>query len=228
VAHGCTLQNYLSLCLAFSRPASGGVLSVLLYGVSTRVIVVCPSLPEAFIMIVQIDSHTLGAAVQTCTQSLVLLYILYSVRFFIHYRALAGIPCAHPTSRCSSLWILWQRYRGIEREIDAVVTAHRRHGAVVRLGPSEISVANLDLVTGLAQGATLEKSNWYLPFANFRYDLRRPSTLRLVNPSRRNNCMSSLDARSHTARRRRVTQPYLQHTVQKSKRITRNHGHSPL
>ncbi|KAF2023588.1 cytochrome P450 [Setomelanomma holmii] len=131
-----------------------------------------------------------------------ILYILYYVGSVI-FHPLARIPCAHPASLFSTLWILWKRYQGVEQEIAAVSAAHLRHGPVVRLGPREISVGSLALATRLAQVAKLEKPNWYLPFTNFRHS----------------NCMSSLDARSHAIRRRRVTQPYLQSSLHRSAKM---------
>ena len=55
---------------------------------------------------------------------------------------LSKIPPAHPSAAVSPLWILWIRKTG--RENATVYKAHQRHGALVRLGPNEISVNCVD------------------------------------------------------------------------------------
>ncbi len=77
---------------------------------------------------------------------------------------LARIPAAHWSAHFSPVWILMIRYYGREnREVHA---AHCRSGAVVRLGPNEISVNSLECVKSVYVGGW-EKSAWYSVFTNY-------------------------------------------------------------
>ena len=72
---------------------------------------------------------------------------------------LSKIPNAHPIASFSSLWILWQRYRNHENSV--IDAAHRKHGDIVRLGPSEISVACVDEGIRTVYSGGFEKWVWY-------------------------------------------------------------------
>ncbi|KAF2634756.1 cytochrome P450 [Massarina eburnea CBS 473.64] len=68
-------------------------------------------------------------------------YLLYTHiihPLFLH--PLHSIPPAHPTAALSSHWIYFHR-RGGSQALSAITAAHARHGPIVRLSPTEISVA---------------------------------------------------------------------------------------
>ncbi|KAK2861481.1 hypothetical protein FQN49_004157 [Arthroderma sp. PD_2] len=82
---------------------------------------------------------------------------------FIIYPAflspLAKIPNAHFTSAFSPLWILWRRFRMTgNRTIHA---AHMKHGPIVRLGPSEISINCYEGGLRTIYTGGYEKHEWY-------------------------------------------------------------------
>lgn len=59
---------------------------------------------------------------------------------------LAAVPAAHPLAHVTSLWINWQRFRGVE--FDKVTAALAAKGPYVRLGPRELVVNDIDAVHG--------------------------------------------------------------------------------
>lgn len=77
--------------------------------------------------------------------ALVLLYILrYLVKLYFDARSspLNTAPDAHWSVRYTAAWIWWQAVQ--EQDAQAVHAAHVRLGPVVRVGPSEISVNDVD------------------------------------------------------------------------------------
>lgn len=89
-------------------------------------------------------------------------YIIYPA--FIS--PLARIPNAHWSASVSPLWILLTRYHWREnREVHA---AHLKHGPVVRLGPTEISVNDVGGLRTIYAGG-FEKGQWYSIFDNYGY-----------------------------------------------------------
>ncbi|EGD99107.1 cytochrome P450 monooxygenase [Trichophyton tonsurans CBS 112818] len=72
---------------------------------------------------------------------------------------LAKIPNAHFTSPLSPLWILWRRFRMTgNRTIHA---AHMKHGPIVRLGPSEVSINCYEGGLRTVYTGGYEKHEWY-------------------------------------------------------------------
>ncbi|KAK2756218.1 hypothetical protein FQN54_005626 [Arachnomyces sp. PD_36] len=90
-------------------------------------------------------------------------FLLYCVYNFIIYPVflspLAKIPNAHPTSPISPLWMLWNRYRAKNNR--TIHAAHKKHGPIVRLGPSEISVNCVDNGIRTIYIGGFEKHDWY-------------------------------------------------------------------
>jgi hypothetical protein len=79
---------------------------------------------------------------------------------------LSRIPNAHWSAPFSRLWILWIRF--VHRENRTLHSAHRRLGPVVRIGPNELSINDLDSVRTVYQGG-FEKPVWYSVFDNYGY-----------------------------------------------------------
>ncbi|KAK0704179.1 hypothetical protein B0T21DRAFT_269092, partial [Apiosordaria backusii] len=82
------------------------------------------------------------------------------------FSPLAQIPNAHWSAPFSRFWIL--RVRFSHRENRTLHAAHRRLGAVVRVGPNELSIGDLDGVRTVYQGG-FEKTSWYSVFDNYGY-----------------------------------------------------------
>lgn len=100
---------------------------------------------------------------------IVVLSILAIYKFFVYpafLSPLSKIPNAHWSSPITPLWILWVRYR--TRENRELYAAHLKHGSLIRLGPSELSVNDLaGLKTVYAGG--FEKGEWYSIFDNYGF-----------------------------------------------------------
>jgi hypothetical protein len=90
---------------------------------------------------------------------------------FIIYPALlsplARIPNAHWSCSISPLWILWTRFRLHENR--KVHSAHLECGPVIRLGPNEISINNVDGGIRTVYTGGFEKGDWYSIFDNYGY-----------------------------------------------------------
>lgn len=89
-----------------------------------------------------------------------LLFFLY--KYFLQpalFSSLSKIPSAHFTASFSPAWILWVRYRWKENQ--AIHAAHQKHGPIVRLGPSEVSVNCVDGGIRTVYGGGFEKAKWY-------------------------------------------------------------------
>jgi hypothetical protein len=97
--------------------------------------------------------------------TLISLIVVYK---FIIYPAvispLAGIPNAHWSAPFSNLWILWIRYKSLENR--TVYAAHKILGPVVRLGPAELSVNDVNGLRTIYAGG-FEKGEWYSIFDNY-------------------------------------------------------------
>lgn len=87
-------------------------------------------------------------------------YILYPFAV----SPLTKIPSAHWSCSTSPLWILWARY--MNRENKTLHEAHQKCGSVVRVGPNEVSVNNMDAVKTIYQGG-YDKHEWYSIFNNY-------------------------------------------------------------
>ncbi|KAG7286580.1 hypothetical protein NEMBOFW57_008891 [Staphylotrichum longicolle] len=128
----------------------------------------------------------------------VLLFLAY--RFVIYpafLSPLSRIPAAHWSAPFSRLWILWIRFT--HRENRTLHSAHHRLGPVVRVGPSELSINDLDSVRTVYQGG-FEKPVWYSVFDNYGAP-----------------CMfSARRAAEHSARKRLISHVYSKSYIQSS------------
>lgn len=99
--------------------------------------------------------------------SVFLIVLSYKYLLFpIFLSPLSRIPNAHFTSSFCPLWILWKRYRG--KENGSIFTAHQKHGSIVRLGPTELSVNCVDNGIKTIYGGGFEKPHWYINlFSNY-------------------------------------------------------------
>ncbi|RFU31659.1 hypothetical protein B7463_g4692, partial [Scytalidium lignicola] len=115
---------------------------------------------------------------------------------------LARIPNAHWSSPISPLWILLTRYHWREnREVHA---AHLKHGPIVRLGPTEISVNDVGGLRTIYAGG-FEKGQWYSIFDNYGVP-----------------CMfSSWHSRPHSVRKRFISHVYSKSSIQNSPAVHR-------
>ncbi len=97
------------------------------------------------------------------------LYAVYRLVVYpVFLSPLAALPNAHWSSAVSPLWILLVRYRS--RENEALLAAHRRHGPVVRLGPSDVSIDHVDHVKTV-YGGGFDRTAWYSLFDNYGWVL---------------------------------------------------------
>ncbi|KAK4100526.1 hypothetical protein N658DRAFT_390511, partial [Parathielavia hyrcaniae] len=95
----------------------------------------------------------------------IFVFLLY--RCVIHpalFSPLSRIPNAHWSAPFSCLWILWVRFVRIENR--TLYSAHRRLGPIIRVGPNELSVNDVDSVRTVYQGG-FEKPAWYSVFDNY-------------------------------------------------------------
>ena len=93
---------------------------------------------------------------------LVAVAVLFVYKYFFwsgFLSPLARIPGAHPIAPYSSLWILWTRYRKLE--LQTIHQAHLKHGPIVRLGPSELSVNCVDGGIRTIYSGGFDKHDWY-------------------------------------------------------------------
>ncbi|KAI1500884.1 cytochrome P450 3A12 [Biscogniauxia marginata] len=125
--------------------------------------------------------------------SAVILLLLVLVYQYILYPAvlspLRKIPKAHWSCSISPAWILWARFKG--RENRTLYIAHRQHGPIVRVGPDELSINNIEGVKTIYQGG-FDKHQWYSVFDNYGVP-----------------CMfSSVQAKQHSIRKRMVSNVY--------------------
>lgn len=100
--------------------------------------------------------------------ALIIISIFAIVRHVLYpafFSPLAKIPNAHPLAAFTSAWITWIRFKDIENS--TVHAAHKRHGAVVRLGPSELSINCVDDGIKTVYGKGFEKTSFYSVFVNF-------------------------------------------------------------
>jgi len=93
--------------------------------------------------------------------------VLLAYRFVLYplvFSPLAKIPSAHWSAPLSRFWILKVRFG--RRENRTLLDAHRRLGPVVRVGPDELSISDVDDVRTVYQGG-FEKPDWYSVFDNY-------------------------------------------------------------
>lgn len=113
------------------------------------------------------NSNMITLTVQLSALAVVSVFFIYK---FIIYPAfispLSKIPNAHWTTPFFPAWILLTRARC--RENASVHAAHVKFGPVVRLGPSELSVNDLNGVKTV-YGGGFDKGQWYSIFDNYGY-----------------------------------------------------------
>ena len=98
--------------------------------------------------------------------SIFIIFIFYKYLLFpLWISPLSKIPTAHFSCAFSPLWILWQRYR--EKEAHVIYAAHQKHGPIVRLGPSEVSVNCVDGGLRNIYAGNFEKPGWYDVLINY-------------------------------------------------------------
>ncbi|KAI1458082.1 cytochrome P450 [Annulohypoxylon moriforme] len=102
---------------------------------------------------------------------------------------LSKIPSAHWSCSISPIWILWARFKS--RENRTLHAAHKQHGPVVRIGPTELSVNSIEGIKTIYQGG-FDKHQWYSVFNNYGV----PCTF------------ASLTSKSHSLRKRMVSHVY--------------------
>ncbi|PVH92504.1 cytochrome P450 family protein [Periconia macrospinosa] len=125
--------------------------------------------------------------------TLVAISIFVLVRHILYpafFSPLAKIPNAHPLAAITPAWITWIRFTNVENK--TVYEAHKRHGPVVRLGPSELSVNCVDHGIKTIYGKGFEKTNFYSFFANYGIL----------------NMFSSLQSHPHSTKKKRISNVY--------------------
>lgn len=85
----------------------------------------------------------------------VVIFVWKHVLYPALFSPLASVPAAHPLVHITSLWIQWQRFRGVEHE--CITEAFLKKGSYVRLGPQELAVNDIDAV----------RNGWGVREANF-------------------------------------------------------------
>ena len=138
-----------------------------------------------------------------------LLLCLLAVYRHIVYPAfsspLSKIPNAHPTAPFSEAWILWQRYKMRNNRI--TLAAHLKHGPIVRLGPSELSVNCVDGGIRTIYAGGFEKHDWYP---------------RLFPSYGVINMFSTTSHGEHSARKRILSNVYSKSFLQSSAQVEEN------
>ncbi|KAI0021809.1 cytochrome P450 3A12 [Xylariomycetidae sp. FL0641] len=133
-----------------------------------------------------------GAPSGVLSSAALLLLIALVYRYLVYpavLSPLARVPAAHWSCAVSPAWILWSRLTSAEN--GTLYAAHRRHGPVVRIAPSELSINNMEGVKTIYQGG-FDKHPWYSVFDNFRVP-----------------CMfSSVQTKHHSLRKRMVSHVY--------------------
>src|ERR1700744_5008419 len=113
-------------------------------------------------------------------------YLLYPA--FIS--PLSKIPTAHPSASILPTWLWWTERTGCQAR--SLLEAHRRHGPVVRVAPNEVHLASLDGLR-VAFNSGFDRSDWVFAFRNYNGT---------------HNLFTTMDSKSHAARRRTVTRIY--------------------
>lgn len=98
--------------------------------------------------------------------AIAILLVLVFYKYFLHsllLSPLSKIPNAHSTSPFSPFWILWVRYTRVENRV--VHDAHQRLGPVIRLGPNEISVNQVNGGIRTVYSGGFDKPEWCKPYS---------------------------------------------------------------
>jgi cytochrome P450 len=107
------------------------------------------------------------------TSIAVFLYIAIFLSFLYRYviypqflSPLSKLPRAHPTTAVLPTW-LWYQQR-TQNESRSITEAHHRHGPVVLVSPSEVSVASLDGLKKIYSGRRFKRPDWFVTsFLNY-------------------------------------------------------------
>ncbi|KAF7542076.1 hypothetical protein G7054_g104 [Neopestalotiopsis clavispora] len=89
----------------------------------------------------------------------------------------------------SPVWMLWARFQS--RENTTLSEAHKKYGPIVRVAPSEVSIADMEYVRGVYQGG-FAKHEWYSVFNNYGVPC----------------AFSARELKDHSARKRMVSHVY--------------------
>lgn len=118
--------------------------------------------------------------------------ILWRLYSYLRNDPLVSVNRAHWSARYTGTWIWWQHIR--DNTTAAVHQAHLRHGPVVRLGPSEVSVCcvdgGLDVIYGTRE--RLPKTDWY----------------QVANSHGQEPMVAIKDEHSHRERKKMLQPPY--------------------
>jgi len=136
--------------------------------------------------------------ISICIISALALLIFNKIIYPTFISPLSKIPNAHFTVPFSSLWLKYQRRNG-RTGIKPVFEAHKNHGAVIRIGPSELSVASLDGLRQVYTGA-FEKTGFYTEFVNYKIP----------------NLVSMLGNQQHAIQKRMISNVYSKSFIQSS------------
>ncbi|GKZ23416.1 hypothetical protein AbraIFM66951_009699 [Aspergillus brasiliensis] len=92
-------------------------------------------------------------------------YLVYLIhKYFTD--PLSSIPAAHILSPYTTKWITHHRTR--TTEVKAIYTAHRAHGPIIRLSPTELSINSLEGLRAIYTQGAFEKHAFYADtFMNF-------------------------------------------------------------
>lgn len=138
--------------------------------------------------------------VETVSISVVFAAVFILYRFIVYpllLSPLARIPNAHWSSPLSPLWILYIRF--MRRENAVLYELHKRHGPVVRLGPGDLSINDIDAVRTI-YGGGFDKTDWYSVFDNYGVQ-----------------CMfSALPSKDHSTRKRVISNVYSKSSIHNS------------
>ncbi|QDS74881.1 hypothetical protein FKW77_003586 [Venturia effusa] len=132
-----------------------------------------------------------------------LLFIYKYLIYPLFISPLSRIPNAHPLASITPLWMLWKRYTG--HELRTIHAAHQKYGPLIRLGPNEISVNCIKGGIQTVYSGGFEKGFWYDFFTNYGGTI---------------NMFSDRYSRSHSARKRMISNVYSKSQLQSSPTMT--------
>ena len=136
--------------------------------------------------------------VTACMIALLLSLIYKFIIFPSFLSPLSKVPNAHFTSSVSPIWIWYKRQTG--SEIRSIYSTHQKKGAIIRLGPKELSVASIDGLRQIYTGG-FEKDKWYVDeFENYKTP----------------NLVSMLQHKPHSIQKRMISNVYSKSYLQSS------------
>ncbi|KAH8663873.1 cytochrome P450 family protein [Ilyonectria robusta] len=128
----------------------------------------------------------------------VVVYLIYQYALYpVFVSPLRKLPAAHWTCHFCSLWILLARKN--KQENNSLFKAHLEYGPVVRIGPNEVSADGVEAIRAIYQGG-FEKGFWYTIFDNYGVP----------------NMFSTSSSKSHSARKRMISNIYSKTFIQSS------------